>query len=83
MVKNNYPLLLISDLIDQLKDAKIFTKIDIRWGYKNIHMKPTDQWKAAFATSRGLFEPPVMFFGMCNSPATFQSMMNELFEDMI
>jgi hypothetical protein len=57
--------------------------MDIRWGYNNVRIKATDQWKAAFTTSRGLFEPTVMFFGMCNSPATFQSMMNELFGDMI
>jgi len=82
-VKNNYPLPLISDLLDKLKDAKIFTKMDIRWGYNNVRMKEGDQWKAAFATARGLFEPTVMFFGMCNSPATFQSMMNDIFGDLL
>lgn len=83
MVKNNYPLPLISDLLDKLKGSKIFTKLDIRWGYNNVRIKDGDQWKAAFKTNKGLFEPMVMFFGMCNSPATFQSMMNELFKDMV
>jgi hypothetical protein len=55
----------------------------VRWGYNNIRIKDGDQWKAAFKTQRGLFEPTVMFFGLCNSPATFQSMMNHLFKDLI
>ena len=55
----------------------------MRWGYNNIRIKEGDQWKAAFKTNRGLFEPTVMFFGMCNSPATFQSMMDATFKDLI
>jgi len=82
-VKNNYPLPLISDLLDKLKGANIFTKMDIRWGYNNVRIKKEDQWKAAFATARGLFEPTVMFFGLCNAPAMFQAMMNDIFGDMI
>ena len=70
-VKNRYPLLLISKLIDKLKNAKCYTKLNIRWGYNNIRMKEGDKWKAAFQTNRGLFEPLVMFFGLCNSPTTF------------
>ncbi|GBE78624.1 reverse transcriptase-rnase h-integrase [Sparassis crispa] len=83
MVKNAYPLPLISELMDQLKGASIFTKMDLRSGYNNIRVKDGDQWKGTFKTNRGLFEPMVMFFGLCNSPATFQMMMNALFEDMI
>jgi hypothetical protein len=52
-------------------------------GYNNVRIKAEDQWKAAFKTNRGLFEPTVMFFGMCNSPATFQAMMDSIFSDMI
>src|ERR1700675_4191029 len=63
--------------------SALFTKLDVRWGYNNIRIKDGDQWKAAFKTNRGLFEPTVMFFGMCNSPATFQSMMDSIFEDLI
>ncbi|HET6992229.1 MAG TPA: reverse transcriptase family protein, partial [Bacteroidia bacterium] len=62
---------------------KYFTKLDVRWGYNNIRIKDGDQWKAAFKTNKGLFEPTVMFFGMCNSPATFQSMMDSIFGDLI
>jgi hypothetical protein len=81
-VKNNYPLPLISQLIDKLKGSKWFTKIDLRWGYNNVRIKEGDEWKAAFVCHRGSFEPVVMYFGLCNSPATFQSMMNEIFSDM-
>ena len=82
-VKNQYPLPLIPELIDKLKGAKIFSKFDVRWGYNNVRIKEGDEWKAAFKTNRGLFEPTVMFFGLTNSPATFQGMMNELFSDLI
>jgi len=78
-IKNAYLLSLISELIDKLKGAKYFTKLDVRWGYNNVHIKDRDQWKVAFKTNKGLFEPTVMFFGLCNSPATFQSMMDNLF----
>src|SRR6202044_2515306 len=82
-VKNAYPLPLIGELLDKLKGARRFTKLDIRWGYNNVRIRDGDQWKAAFKTNKGLFEPTVMFFGMCNSPATFQSMMDAIFADMI
>ena len=82
-VKNAYPLPLISEIMDKIKGAKYFTKFDVRWGYNNIRIRKEDQWKAAFKTNRGLFEPTVMFFGMCNSLATFQAMMDSIFTDMI
>jgi RNase H-like domain found in reverse transcriptase/Reverse transcriptase (RNA-dependent DNA polymerase) len=78
-----YPLPLISEIMDKIKGAKFFTKFDVRWGYNNVRIKAEDQWKAAFKTNRGLFEPMVMFFGMCNSPETFQAMMDSIFSDMI
>ena len=49
----------------------------------NVRIKEGDEWKAAFRTNRGLFEPLVMFFGLTNSPATFQTMMNDIFKDLI
>jgi hypothetical protein len=57
--------------------------MDIRWGYNNIRIKEGDEWKAAFRTNRGLFEPLVMFFGLTNSPATFQTMINDIFREEI
>jgi hypothetical protein len=82
-IKNNYPLPLISELIDKLRGSKIFTKLDLRWGYNNLRIKEGDEWKAAFKTNRGSFEPTVMFFGLTNSPASFQTMMNEILKDLI
>jgi len=82
-VKNKYPLLLISELMSQLRGARYFTKLDVCWGFNNVRIKPGDEWKAAFRTNRGLFEPLVMFFGMTNSPATFQTMMNNIFQNLI
>jgi Reverse transcriptase (RNA-dependent DNA polymerase) len=82
-VKNTYPLPLIGDLLDKLKGAQWFTKLDIRWGYHNIQIKKGDEWKGAFKMNKGLFEPTVMFFSLCNSPATFQAMMNNIFKDYI
>jgi len=81
--KNSYPLPLISELIDSMGTKKVFTKIDLRWGYNNVQIKEEDEWKVAFTTYLELFEPTVMYFGLTNSPATFQAIMNDLFRDMI
>jgi hypothetical protein len=82
-IKNRYPLPLVADIVNQLRKAKIFTKFDVRWGYNNIRIKEGHEWKAAFATNRGLYEPLVMYFGLTNSPATFQALMNSIFADLI
>ena len=60
-----------------------FTKLDVWWGFNNVQMKNGDEWKVAFQTNRGPYEPLVMFFGLTNSPATFQTMMDGIFEDLI
>jgi len=82
-VKNKYPFLLISELVSQLHGARYFTKLDVYWGFNNVCIKLRNEWKTAFRTNRGLFEPLVMFFGMTNSPATFQTMMNDIFQNLI
>ena len=73
---------LISDILKNMGTKRIFTKMDLRWGYNNVRIKERDGWKAAFMMPEGLFEPTVMFFGLTNSPATFQAMMNELLRDL-
>jgi hypothetical protein len=78
-IKNCYPLPLIPELINRVKGATLFSKFNVRWGYNNVRIKEGDEWKAAFITNLGLFKPQVMFFGLTNSPATFQTMMNEIF----
>ena len=82
-VKNNYPLPLISDVLKNIGTKKVFTKMDLRWGYNNMRIKEGDEWKVVFTTPEGFFEPMVMFFGSTNSLATFQAMMNELLRDLI
>ena len=62
---------------------KVFTKINLRWGYNNIWIKEGNKWKAVFMIPEGSFEPTVMFFGLTNSPAIFQAMMNKLLRDLI
>jgi len=82
-IKNNYLLPLISDVLENIGTKKLFTKMDLRWGYNNVRIKEGDEWKAAFMMPEGSFEPTMMFFGLMNSPATFQTMMNELLRDLI
>ena len=74
---------LILDLIDSIGKKKKFMKMDLRWRYNNVRIKKGDKWKAAFSTPEGSFEPTVMFFGLTNSPATFQAMMNDLLRDLV
>ena len=75
---DRYPLHLLSEIIQNPKfqTTKYFTVIDIRWGFNNIWIKEGDEWKAAFITNHGLYEPTVMFFGLCNAPPSFQHMMD-------
>jgi len=82
-VKNGYPLLLIADILDGVGKRKVFTKLDLRWGYNNVRIKEGDEWKAAFTTHIRAYEPTVMYFGLTNSLTTFQTMMNDLFRDLI
>ena len=82
-VKDNYPLPLILDLIDTMGTKKVFIKMDLRWGYNNVQVREGDEWKAAFTTQLGVYEPTVMFFGLTNLPATFQAMMNDILRDPI
>ena len=74
---------MIPNLIDQLLGTACFTKSDVQNGDNNIRIQEGDEWKGAFICNRGLFEPVVMYFGMSNSPTTFQSYMNDIFEDLI
>ena len=82
-VRNQYLLPLITTLIRDLGGAMIYTKLDVRWGYNNFRINAGDKHKVAFKMQRGLYEPTVMFFGLTNSPATFQAMMNVLYRDTI
>ena len=58
-------------------------KMNLRWGYNNVRIKEVDEWKASFSMPEGSFKPMVMFFGLTNSPAMFQAMMNDLLRDLV
>jgi len=82
-IKDKMPLPLIGEVIDKLKEAKYFNKLDLIWGYNNVRIREGDEWKVVFLTNKGLFEPQVMYFGLCNSPGTFQRMMNSIFWELL
>ena len=83
IIKDKTPLPLIGEVIDKLKEVRYFNKLDLIWGYNNVRIKEGDKWKAAFLTNKGLFEPRVMYFRLCNSPGTFQRMMNSVFRELL
>jgi len=80
--KDVTPLPNLKQCIENLQGMELFSKFDICWGYNNICIREGNQWKAAFKTCQGLFEPKVMFFGMSNSPASFQRFMNGILEEL-
>jgi hypothetical protein len=82
-VKNKYPLPRIEDLFDQLRGASVFSKIDLRSGYHQLRIRPSDIPKTAFITKYGLHEFMVMSFGLTNAPAYFMYLMNSVFMDYL
>ncbi|KAJ8459552.1 hypothetical protein OPV22_032478 [Ensete ventricosum] len=82
-VKNKYPILLIVNLFDQLGKAKYFSKLDLRSGYWHVHIAEGDEAKTTCVTRYGAFEFLVMPFGLTNAPATFCTLMNQLFKEYL
>jgi hypothetical protein len=85
VVRDQYPLPLLHEILQALKlqTAQFFMVLGVHWGFNNIWIRKSDEWKATFITNRSLFEPQVMYFSMCNAPASFQRMMDILFTKVL
>jgi hypothetical protein len=82
-IKNKYPLPRIDDLFDQMKGASVFSKIDLRLGYRQLKIRESDIPKTTFNTRYGLYDYIVMSFGLMNAPAYFMYLMNKVFMECL
>ncbi|KAK3528609.1 hypothetical protein QTP70_005351 [Hemibagrus guttatus] len=82
-VRYPYPLPLVPAALEQLRGARVFTKLDLRSAYNLVHIRKGDEWKTAFHTTHGHYEYCVMPFGLTNAPAVFQALINEVFRDLL
>jgi hypothetical protein len=82
-IKNKYPLTRIEDLFDQLRGASVFSNIDLRPGYHQLRIRPSDIPKITFIPMYGLYEYTIMSFDLINAPTFFMNLMNSVFMDYL
>ncbi|KAK3519646.1 hypothetical protein QTP86_015266 [Hemibagrus guttatus] len=82
-VQYPYPLSLVPAVLEQLRGARVFTKLDLRSAYNLVHIREGDEWNTTFHTTRGEYKYCVMPFGLTNAPAVFQALINGVFQDLL